>query len=132
MSIGSSDVESLAAMLLTASARIVPAVVAATRVSITDLEQTWRANATVTSGRHGWRYPYSITSDVGFGVGLSSTIAGVAGPDAAFPQGGMGLGFEYGSVNQPPHLDGTRAMDVVAPRYAAALSTALASVLGAR
>lgn len=36
------------------------------------------------------------------------------GPDAAMPQGGMS--FEFGSRNQPPHLDLARSADVVGPR----------------
>jgi hypothetical protein len=30
------------------------------------------------------------------------------------PQGGMS--FEYGSRNQPPHLDGLHALDTIGPR----------------
>jgi hypothetical protein len=33
------------------------------------------------------------------------------GPNAAKKQGSMGRGFEFGSENQPPHLDGLRALD---------------------
>ena len=38
------------------------------------------------------------------------------GPDSGMKQGRMGRGFEFGSVNQPPHLDGLRAMPLAAAR----------------
>ncbi len=79
------------------------------------LRNQWRDNARSTAGKHGKHYPRSITA--------SSTSAGVGdvswevGPESALPQGGMGPGFEYGSVNQPPHLDGARAAEVIEPLF---------------
>ncbi len=72
------------------------------------LRDTWRNNARRTAGRHGKHYPNAITHEV---RGLSAEI----GPESGRPQGGMS--FEFGSRNQPPHLDGTRAADVHAPRF---------------
>jgi len=66
----------------------------------------WRQNARDTAGEHGKHYPRSIGYDLRDG-GLTAVI----GPDASKPQGGMS--FEYGSRNQPPHLDGNRAADDV-------------------
>lgn len=68
------------------------------------LTQLWRANARDTAGKHGRLYPRTIGYDRD---GLTAEI----GPDIRRPQGGMS--FEYGSRNQPPHLDGNRAADDV-------------------
>jgi len=66
----------------------------------------WKENARDSAGKHGKRYPRTIGYDT-YDGGLSAVV----GPDATMPQGGMS--FEYGSRNQPPHLDGNRAADDV-------------------
>jgi hypothetical protein len=68
----------------------------------------WADNARETSGSHGVHYPNSIDADLVFSV-RSVTVE--AGPNNAKKQGQMGRGFEFGSQNQPPHLDGLRALD---------------------
>ena len=68
----------------------------------------WRRNAVETSGEHGKWYPDSIDAELVFSV---STVTVEAGPNTSKKQGKMGLGFEFGSENQPPHLDGLRALD---------------------
>jgi len=65
----------------------------------------WRRNAAATSGKHGRHYPYSIESKLAIG---RRGVAVATGPNPSKPQGGMS--FEYGSKNQPPHLDGLRAL----------------------
>jgi len=85
-----------------------------------DLEKTWKRNAKATAGVHGKRYPDSITTD----MRLSTNIEVEVGPDPSRPQGGMS--FEFGSVNQPPHLDGQRAADEVVPRIDRRIDAALA------
>ena len=70
--------------------------------------EDWRDNAVETSGEHGKHYPNSIDSELVFDLGGVSVDVG---PNAAKKQGSMGTGFEFGSVNQPPHLDGLRALD---------------------
>jgi hypothetical protein len=84
---------------------------------------TWQANARATSGAHGVHYPDSIEAKMAFGV---STIAVDVGPNAGMPQGGMS--FEHGSRNQPPHLDGLKAMDAVSPQVEALFTAATASL----
>lgn len=79
--------------------------------SAVDLRNQWRRNATSTSGVHGKHYPKSIAYRLG-GNGISGIEAEV-GPLSG-PQSGMS--FEYGSSNQPPHLDGQLALDAVGPR----------------
>lgn len=68
-----------------------------------------QASARRTAGAHGKHYanrfsPESVTS-----------LSWVYGPKGR-PQGEMS--FEFGSRNQPPHLDLARSADVVAPRLA--------------
>lgn len=82
----------------------------------------WRSNATETSGEHGKHYPASITSELAFSV---TSVAVDVGPESARKQGGMGRGFEFGSVNQPPHLDGLRALDGMQARLDRILDSAI-------
>lgn len=69
-----------------------------------------RSFATKTAGRHGKHYPRSITAE------MTGPASGEYGPDEAMPQGGMS--FEWGSRNQPPHLDLNRSADIVGPKFA--------------
>lgn len=79
----------------------------------------WRANASETAGRHGVHYPRAISYDVKGGAeGMEIEV----GPDSSRPQGGMGPGFEFGSVHQPAHLDGQRALDASLPNVIAAVA----------
>lgn len=82
--------------------------------SAISLRDDWRKNATATAGRHGRHYPRSINYHMSVRVGLGDSIEANIRPDARFRQGGMA--FEFGSRNQPPHLDGQRALDENGPR----------------
>lgn len=73
-------------------------------------ERYARGFAKQSAGAHGKLYPRSITSEA------RSVFSWEYGPDASRPQGGMS--FEYGSRNQPPHLDLARSADIVGPRFA--------------
>lgn len=79
--------------------------------SAIDLRDKWRENARETAGEHGRLYPDSIRYQM---AGNAYYSAADIAPDPSKPQGGMS--FEYGSANQPPHLDGQRALDELAPR----------------
>lgn len=72
-----------------------------------ELQEAWRANATETAGAHGKWYPRSIKAKP------AGPLAVEVGPSPGMRQGGMS--FEFGSVNQPPHLDGQRALDATLP-----------------
>lgn len=74
------------------------------------IEQAWRSNATETAGVHGKHYPKRIGWR--FSGGLA-TIEAEVGPIRPGPQRDMS--FEFGSVNQPPHLDGQRAAEAETP-----------------
>jgi hypothetical protein len=58
------------------------------------------------AGAHGKHYHKAITAEA---IG---PLEWEYGPDAGYPQGGMS--FEYGSRNQPPHLDLARSADIIA------------------
>lgn len=90
------------------------------------LEQGWKANASATSGEHGKHYPKSIGREGKPGIGK---IGVEVGPETGKPQGGMGKGFEYGSRNQSPHMDGNRAADAREPLFQAALAKAAADLV---
>lgn len=67
-----------------------------------------REFAKASAGSHGKHYPNSIT------VERRGLLEVEYGPDSALPQGGMS--FEYGSRNQPPHLDLNKSADIVGPK----------------
>jgi hypothetical protein len=85
----------------------------------------WKANARETSGEHGKYYPESIEADLAFSV---SSIAVDVGPNPGMKQGGMS--FEFGSENQPPHLDGLRALEGIVPRVERMVDSALGHLFG--
>lgn len=87
-----------------------------------DLRDEWRSNARETAGEHGRHYPNSITAEMRPSLNIEVEI----GPDPRLPQGGMS--FEFGSVKQPPHLDGQRAADTVIPRLERRIDAALSEI----
>lgn len=91
------------------------------------LAEEWRRNAVETSGAHGRYYPASITSGLAFDTGGISVDVG---PDRSKKQGGMGKGFEFGSENQPPHLDGLRALDGMQDRTERIIDAAVGHLFG--
>ncbi len=109
ISFDASEMTRLAVDLGRAGAKAVPTVAVAVQAGGKLLEAGWRANAAATSGVHGKHYPKSIKAKP-TGV-LESTVA----PDPGMMQGGMS--FEFGSRNQPPHLDGARALAAFEPQF---------------
>lgn len=91
------------------------------------LREEWRANAAATAGTHGRLYPASITAEARVVFGAAEWEIG---PETSLPQGRMGRGFEFGSVNQPPHLDGARATAAIEPRFVAAAERLMRDALG--
>jgi hypothetical protein len=84
-----------------------------------NVKRDWAKNARASSGRHAPAYPASISYDL-LSVGPDITDARI-GPDKGAPQGALGNLLEYGSVKNPPHRDGGRALDAEMPRFEAAL-----------
>lgn len=61
------------------------------------------------AGKHGKLYHRAFSAEP------NGPLEWEYGPDAEQPQGGMS--FEFGSRNQPPHLDLARSVDVVGPAF---------------
>lgn len=94
------------------------------RTAAADLRDEWKRNAKQTAGDHGRLYPESITAEMRVGLSIEAEI----GPDPSRPQGGMS--FEYGSVNQPPHLDGQLATDRMVPLIERRIDAVVDDVFG--
>jgi hypothetical protein len=90
------------------------------------LRDEWRSNARATAKQHGKLYPKTITASQ---TPIVDAIEWEVGPESALPQGGMGRGFEYGSVNQPPHLDGNRAATKIEPEFLKSLDDIVQGLL---
>lgn len=113
----------LARSLAATSAKVDPVVRGVMAEAGKAFADAWRSNAVATSGTHGRHYPNSIDSEIVTSLGSVSVDVG---PNSAKPQGSMGRGFEFGSMNQPPHLDGLRALDAIEKR----LETSLDGTIG--
>ncbi len=108
-----SEVYRLANDMSAVGAKAVPALRSTMAAAGEAFAQQWSSNARATSGEHGKHYPDSIDSELVFDL---SGVSVDVGPNSGKPQGSMGRGFEFGSVNQPPHLDGLRALDSMGER----------------
>jgi len=109
-----------------AATSVLPVVRAIVEKSAGELRDDWKTNARATAGKHGKLYPSSITSE---DVPSFGAITFDIGPDSSKKQGGMGRGFEYGSVNQPPHLDGLHATEATEPAFHHAIDLAVEGLL---
>ena len=117
-----SDVYRLADDLAQVAAKTVPTLRAAMKESGDQLASKWASNARATSGTHGKHYPNSIDAELTFNLtGVSVDV----GPNSSKKQGRMGKGFEFGSRNQPPHLDGVRALAEIEPRVSKIIDAAV-------
>jgi hypothetical protein len=85
----------------------------------------WADIARGTAGEHGKWYPDSITSETRVSLGIAVEM----GPESGRKQGGMGEGFEFGSRNQPPHLDGLKATTAAEPRLEKAADATIGFLL---
>lgn len=122
-----SEIYTMAADLSQIGARSVPAVRTVMAEVGSAFAREWAANARETSGEHGKHYPNSIDSELVFDIGGVSVEVG---PNRDKPQGSMGRGFEFGSVNQPPHLDGLRALDGIQVRADRMIDSAVGHLFG--
>lgn len=109
-----------------ASASVLPAIRPGFQQGAEMVKRGWQENARATAGAHGKHYPNSITFETRV---LATSLVAEVGPDSSRPQGGMGPGFEFGSRNQPPHLDGNKAVDALGPRVEQAIDSAIARVI---
>lgn len=85
-----------------------------------NIKKDWRANARASSGRHAPMYPSAVSFDVRR-YGRDLWMAEI-GPDKGATQGALGNLLEYGSVKNPPHRDGGRALDAEEPRFEAQMT----------
>lgn len=116
----------LNAALEEAAVKALPAMALVAATSGAALEALWRSNARATARKHGRWYPSSITHEVKL---RAADVSAEVGPDRSKRQGGMGPGFEFGSVKQPPHLDGTKASRTIEPQFLAEIEAAAAGLL---
>lgn len=122
-----SEVYALSADLSQVGAKAVPALRGVMGDVGEAFAKEWAANARETSGEHGKHYPDSIDSELVFDV---TGVSVEAGPNSAKKQGSMGRGFEFGSENQPPHLDGLRALDGMQARAERVVDSAIGHLFG--
>lgn len=73
-----------------------------------NVKKGWQANARQSAPQHAPAYPRTIGFDL-LAFGPDQLLA-VIGPDKGRKQGALGNILEYGSVNNPPHWDGHRAL----------------------
>jgi hypothetical protein len=120
------ETEALAADLALAPARLQVALTAVVSKGALNIKRDWQASA---SGLpHAPAYPSSITYDL---TPAPGRIEAEIGPDKAKRQGPLGNLIEFGSANNPPHLDGARALAAETPRFVEACAEAAQkSVLG--
>lgn len=117
-----SEIFTLAGDFAEVPARLTPALRAPMAEVGVAFAEEWRRNAVETSGEHGRHYPNSVDSELVFDLrGISVDV----GPNNAKKQGRMGRGFEFGSENQPPHLDGLRALDGMQKRAERSIDAAV-------
>ncbi|MEV6696227.1 hypothetical protein AB0M68_03565 [Streptomyces sp. NPDC051453] len=100
-------------------ARVVPRARRDTRAVVVrgavNIKKDWKANARATARKHGRHYPRSVGYDMGsYGPDIFMAIIG---PDKGATQGALGNLLEYGSVKNPPHNDGGRALATELPRF---------------
>lgn len=126
MSDGAAEIRRLAADLSAVSRKMVVPMRSVFKESGDLLAKEWANNARATSGTHGKHYPNSIDADLTFSLG---NIEAEVGPNSGKPQGVMGRGFEFGSVNQPPHLDGLKAVDKLEPLVEKVIEAAVSDLI---
>ena len=118
--------EQLEAALAEAPEKLLDGLYRATKDAGTQMRDTWRANAKSTARKHGKWYPGDIQAKTDSGASwVESTIEPKRGRRQA------AMSFEYGSRNQPPHLDGAKAMLAVTPGWNRACDEALDRALEA-
>lgn len=82
-----------------------------------NIKKDWQKNARQTAPRHARLYPGAISYDIApYGRDI---VMATIGPDKGRAQGALGNLLEYGSVKNPPHRDGGRALDAEMPRFEA-------------
>lgn len=89
------------------------------RKGAVNVMEDWRQRASGLA--HAPLYPRSVTFDAKW---EGATYVAEIGPDKDLPQGALGNLIEYGSAKNPPHGDGSAALDAEAPRFEKAMDEA--------
>jgi hypothetical protein len=119
--VDASELTTLAYWLNASGDRLSRPVAEVTRKTGDQHANAWRASARRTSGSHGRRYPPTIRNRFTSGTGWAESETGSSSAATR--------GYEYGSRNQPPHLDGTKAFDKAAEDFVKAGEAAVAAVV---
>lgn len=123
---GADEFFDLAADFGKASRKVASALYTVYKESGDAFAEDWRDNARETSGTHGKKYPPTIDSETRVGVGIHVET----GPNANLgPSARAGRGYEFGSENQPAHLDGARALPIAERRLARGADAAIGYLL---
>lgn len=112
------ELERLAADMAKAGPLVVRDVRGVVAKGALNVKNDWRRRAKRTARDTSRAYPYSITYDVAIGAHV---VAAEVGPDKGKRQGPLGNLIEFGSVNNPPTLDGQKALDAEEPKFLAAM-----------
>lgn len=123
VNIDASQIRELAADFDSVPNRATHAVARAVETSAKQGNDVAKAFADASAGEHGKWYHLAFTAESAGLLGLSW----VYGPDANKRQGGMS--FEFGSRNQPPHLDLNKSADLVGPLLQKRVGDAIEGVL---
>lgn len=127
MSIQLQGVDDLAADMDQAGDKVTAELYPVVKRALQNIKTGWRRRARGSAGAHGKHYPLSIDYDI---ARLGYRIDGEVGPNTAMPQGGMGRGFEYGSIHTAPKPDGAAAVTDEEPKFAAQAEAAVLRALG--
>lgn len=92
----------------------------ATRDAGDEHARLWKAHAKRTSGRHGALYPRTIRNRFTSGADWAQSETGSSSPAAR--------GYEFGSRNQPPHLDSAKTYPIADQHWQKACDDALERV----
>ncbi len=104
------DIDDLASDLRNIAATARADMARTTRLNAQRGNRIAKGLARESAGAHGKHYHKA------FSIEAITPLEWEYGPDAAKPQGGMS--FEFGSRNQPPHLDLNKSADVAGPMFA--------------
>jgi len=112
-----SDVRHLERFLTRSIPRLRRDARAVTMRGAVNIKKDWRKNARQSAGKHAPQYPFTVGFD--FAAYGPDVFMAIIGPDKDGSQGALGNLLEYGSVHNPPHNDGGRALDAETPRFEA-------------
>lgn len=89
-----------------------------------NIKNEWREG--VSGLAHAPALPYALSYDT---TARRGVIEAEIGFDKDKPQGALGNLIEFGSVQNPPHADGQKALDREEPRFVSAMEDVAGEVL---